>query len=103
MPIFRKYIILHFYLLIKPFLKPRRGFILVAIVRVVLSEPHRGSINFLIGFVNKNNSFCTTPIGVSGILIICFFYQYTTPNGVLANYLYEIFFFFFSPSKKDLA
>ena len=89
MPIFRKYIILHFYLLIKPFLKPRRGFILVAIVRVVLSESHRGSINFLIGFVNKNNSFCTTPIGVSGILIICFFYQYTTPievAGILIIY-----------------
>ena len=58
------------------------GFISVALERVVLPEPHRGSTNFLIGFVNKNISFCTTPIGVAGILIICLFYQYTTPNGV---------------------
>ena len=85
MPIFIKYIILHSYLLIKPFLKPRRGFISVALVRVLLPEPHRGSTNFLIGFVNKNTSFCTTPNGVAGKFIICFFYQYPTPNGVLAN------------------
>ena len=61
------------------------GFKSVAITRVVLPEPHRGSTNILIGFVNKNISFCTTPNGVAGILIICLFYQYTTPIGVLAN------------------